>query len=70
MRTIKIKLGATKSIVPSYYPVGETPTGYGIYEVTNIPESISNTEVLARFGEIVPSQVISPLSKIYSFSYA
>lgn len=49
MRTIKLKIFNGLTLAHPQAPLGKTPSGAAIYEVTNVPDGITNVQVVLHY---------------------
>jgi hypothetical protein len=49
MRNVKLKAGTTITLASQLAPLGKTGSGATIFEVTNVPDEISNYQVWHQY---------------------
>lgn len=55
MRTVKLKWANGLTLAHPYAPLGITPSGAAVFEVTNVPGSVSNTQLCLKYrGYLLP----------------
>lgn len=66
MRTVKLKWANGLTLAHPYAPLGVTPSGAAVFEVTNVPDTVSNTQLCLKYRGFLFSIMGKELSVEYA----